>query len=108
MTVDLDLSHNGRRSTAEVTTLQPGDAKCSWCGQDLQVRRGGSPQRFWSTSDVLIEARLEEAGAPPQVHLEAGLDLNGGDAPQRATPFEPLNPPVSANCGIRTSSAARN
>ena len=74
MTVDLDLIHNGRRSTAEVTTLQPGDAKCSWCGQDLQVRRGGSPQRFWSTSDVLIEARLEEAGAPPQVHLEAGLD----------------------------------
>jgi hypothetical protein len=29
--------------------VQPGEAKCSWCGQDLQLRRGGSPQRFCST-----------------------------------------------------------
>ena len=29
--------------------MQPGEAKCSWCGQDLQDRRGGSPQRFCST-----------------------------------------------------------
>src|SRR6266446_4604021 len=70
MTVDLDPIRNtalsGRllnaRSTAltsrlpdaatagaaEVTTVQPGETKCSWCGQDLQPRRGGSPQRFCS------------------------------------------------------------
>lgn len=28
--------------------MQLGDVKCSWCGQDLQPRRGGSPQRFCS------------------------------------------------------------
>jgi MarR family len=28
--------------------MQPGDAKCSWCGQDFPPRRGGSPQRFCS------------------------------------------------------------
>jgi hypothetical protein len=31
-----------------VTKVQPGEVKCSWCGQDLQPRRGGSPQRFCS------------------------------------------------------------
>jgi RecA-family ATPase len=31
-----------------VTKLQPEEAKCSWCEQDIQPRRGGSPQRFCS------------------------------------------------------------
>jgi hypothetical protein len=34
---------------AEVTKVQCGDAKCSWCGQDFPARRGGSPRRFCST-----------------------------------------------------------
>jgi hypothetical protein len=28
--------------------VQPSEVKCSWCRQDLQPRRGGSPQRFCS------------------------------------------------------------
>jgi hypothetical protein len=31
-----------------VTKVQPGGAKCSWCGQIFHPRRGGSPQRFCS------------------------------------------------------------
>jgi hypothetical protein len=28
--------------------MRPDEAKCSWCGQDFQARRGGSPRRFCS------------------------------------------------------------
>lgn len=41
-------ARRGTAGAAEVTKVQPGEVKCSWCGQDLQPRRGGSPQRFCS------------------------------------------------------------
>jgi len=47
-------ARRGTAGAAEVTTVQPGEAKCSWCGQDLQDRRGGSPQRFCSTEHRLL------------------------------------------------------
>src|ERR1700737_2674636 len=103
MTVDHDPIRNPRRGTArtcEVTTVQPGEAKCSWCGQDLQLRRGGSPQRFCSTEHrSLFWSTLRRWGARA---VAAGIltiaDIRNGDPAACTLPGAPVSPPpVSAS-----------
>jgi len=61
--------------------VQPVEAKCSWCGQELQLRRGGSPQRFCSTKHrSLFWSTLRRWGARA---VAAGIltiaDIRNGD-----------------------------
>src|SRR6266699_575443 len=87
-----------RRSTAgaaEVTAMQPGETKCSWCGQDLQVRRGGSPQRFCSTEHrSLFWSTLRRWGDRA---VAAGIltiaDIRNGDPAACTLPGAPISPP---------------
>jgi hypothetical protein len=65
-----------------VTKVQLGEAKCSWCGQDLQPRRGGSPQRFCSAKHrSLFWSALRRWG---ERAVAAGIltvvDIRNGDA----------------------------
>src|ERR1700720_1687646 len=102
MTVDHDPIRNARRDTAgaaEVMTVQPGEAKCSWCGQDLQLRRGGSPQRFCSTEHrSLFWSTLRRWG---ERAVAAGIltiaDIRNGDPAACTLPGAPVSlPPVPA------------
>src|SRR6202040_4317978 len=101
MTVDHDPIRNARRDTAgaaEVMTVQPGEAKCSWCGRDLQVRRGGSPQRFCSTEHrSLFWSTLRRWGARA---VAAGIltiaDIRNGDPAACTLPGAPISPPPAA------------
>jgi hypothetical protein len=88
--------------------VQPGEAKCTWCGQDLQPRRGGSPQRFcsaehrslfWSAlrrwgeravaGGILTIADIAAACTLPQCSKPQSPlpDIGGGDTPR---PDEPM------------------
>jgi hypothetical protein len=65
-----------------VTKVPLGEAKCSWCGQDLQPRRGGSPQRFCSAKHrSLFWSALRRWG---ERAVAAGIltvaDIRNGDA----------------------------
>ena len=74
--------------------MQPGETKCSWCGQDLQPRRGGSPQRFCSAEHRSLfwstlrrwGARAVAAGILPSPTSETAI-------PQRARFPEPPSRP---------------
>ena len=93
-----DLGTAARRGTAgaaEVTRVQQGEAKCSWCGQDLQERRGGSPQRFCSTEHrLLFWSTLRRWGARA---VAAGIltiaDIRNGDPAACTLPGAPISPP---------------
>jgi len=80
-------------------TVQPGEAKCSWCGQELQLRRGGSPQRFCSTKHrSLFWSTLRRWGARA---VAAGIltiaDIRNGDPAACTLPGAPISrPPASA------------
>jgi hypothetical protein len=76
-----------------VTAVQPGEAKCSWCGQDLQDRRGGSPQRFCSTEHrSLFWSTLRRWGARA---VAAGIltiaDIRNGDPAACTLPRAPTS-----------------
>jgi hypothetical protein len=87
-----------RGDDGEVTTVQPGEAKCSWCGQDLQVRRGGSPQRFCSTEHrSLLWSNLRRWGARA---VAAGIltiaDIRNGHPAACTLPGAPVSRPLVA------------
>jgi hypothetical protein len=76
-------------------TVQPGEAKCSWCGQDLQPHRGGSPQRFCSAEHrSLFWSALRRWGARA---VAAGIltitDIRNGDPAACTLPGAPVSPP---------------
>jgi hypothetical protein len=76
-------------------TVQPVEAKCSWCGQDLQDRRGGCPQRFCSTEHrLLFWSTLRRWGARA---VAAGIltiaDIRNGDPTACTLPGAPISPP---------------
>ncbi len=78
-----------------MTTAQPGEAKCSWCGRDLQARRGGSPQRFCSAEHrSLFWSTLRRWGARA---VAAGIltidDIRNGDLAACTLPGAPISPP---------------
>jgi hypothetical protein len=81
-----------------VTTVQPGETKCSWCGQDLQLRRGGSPQRFCSTEHrSLFWSNLRRWGARA---VAAGIltiaDIRNGHPAACTLPEGPVSRPLVA------------
>jgi hypothetical protein len=91
-------ARRGTARTCEVTTVRPGEAKCSWCGQDLQVRRGGSPQRFCSTEHrSLFWSTLRRWGARA---VAAGIltiaDIRNGDPAACTLPGAPVSLPPAA------------
>src|SRR6266481_7623004 len=92
-------AQRGTAGTAEVMTVQPAEAKCSWCGQELQLRRGGSPQRFCSTKHrSLFWSTLRRWGARA---VAAGIvtiaDIRNGDPTACTLPGAPISrPPASA------------
>jgi hypothetical protein len=96
-----DPIRDARRGTAGavgVTTLRPREAKCSWCGQDLQVRRGGSPQRFCSTEHrSLFWSNLRRWGDRA---VAAGIltisDIRNGDPAACTLPGTPVSPPPAS------------
>jgi len=76
-------------------TVQPVEAKCSWCGQELQLRRGGSPQRFCSTKHrSLFWSTLRRWGARA---VAAGIltiaDIRNGDPTACTLPGAPISSP---------------
>jgi hypothetical protein len=78
-----------------VTTVQPGETKCSWCGQDLQPRRGGSPQRFCSAERrSLFWSALRRWG---ERAVAAGIltitDIRNGDPAACTLLGAPISPP---------------
>ena len=75
--------------------MQPGETKCSWCGQDLQPRRGGSPQRFCSAEHrSLFWSALRRWG---ERAVAAGIltitDIRNGDPAACTLPGAPVSPP---------------
>src|ERR1700731_3485158 len=80
-------------------SLVTPETKYSWCGQDLQVRRGGSPQRFCSTEHrSLFWSTLRRWGARA---VAAGIltiaDIRNGDPAACTLPGGPVSlPPVPA------------
>jgi hypothetical protein len=78
--------------------VQSGEAKCSWCGRDLHVRRGGSPQRFCSTEHrSLFWSTLRRWGARA---VAAGIltiaDIRNGDPAACTLPGAPVSRPLVA------------
>jgi len=73
-------------------TVQPVEAKCSWCGQELQLRRGGSPQRFCSTKHRSLFWSLRRWGARA---VAAGIltiaDIRNGDPAACTLPGAPTS-----------------
>src|SRR5258707_839483 len=92
-------ARRGTAGAAEVMTVQPGEAKCSWCGQELQLRRGGSPQRFCSAEHrSLFWSTLRRWGARA---VAAGIltiaDIRNGDPAACTLTGAPISrPPASA------------
>ena len=78
--------------------MQPGEAKCSWCGQELQLRRGGSPQRFCSTEHrSLFWSNLRRWGTRA---VAAGIltiaDIRNGHPAACTLPGAPVSRPLVA------------
>ncbi len=89
--------------------MQSGEAKCSWCGLDLQSRRGGSPQRFCSTEHrSLFWSTLRRWGARA---VAAGIltiaDIRNGDPAACTLPGAPVSPPPVPGGGAGTGLALR-
>src|SRR6266478_4337236 len=88
-------ARRGTAGAAEVMTVQPVEAKCSWCGQELRVRRGGSPERFCSAEHrSLFWSTLRRWGARA---VAAGIltidDIRNGDLAACTLPGAPISPP---------------
>ena len=79
-------------------SLVTPETKYSWCGQDLQVRRGGSPQRFCSTEHrSLFWSTLRRWGARA---VAAGIltiaDIRNGDPEACTLPGGRVSRPLVA------------
>jgi hypothetical protein len=88
---------------AEVTKVQRGDAKCSWCGLDFPPRRGGSPRRFCSAKHrSLFWSALRRWG---ERAVAAGIltiaEIKEGDPAACTLPGAAISPPPVSQGGLQ-------